>query len=84
MIPITTVWRALYGDSVTRGQRAGVNQYAVTCPFHSPDAHPSCHVNVEKNVFLCRSCGASGGVLSLVQQELQLDREAARAWLARI
>lgn len=80
MISIARVWRALYNEDVTTGRRSAPMQYKVVCPFHA-DKHPSCDVNVDKNVFYCRSCGANGGVFALVQKELRLNREAARVWI---
>ena len=38
-------------------------EYRVTCPNpQHDDRNPSCSVNVRKNVFICRSCGAKGHV----------------------
>lgn len=81
MIPIARVWRALYGDDVTDGTRSAPDQYRVTCPFHH-DRNPSCDVSTRKDTFVCRSCGAGGGVCDLVERELQIDHAAALAWMA--
>lgn len=39
-------------------------EYSVVCPIHD-DTNPSMGVNVEKGVFLCRSCGAKGSLKTL-------------------
>ncbi len=62
---IRDVWRAVYGDDVTTGHRLPNEQYRVLCPFHA-ERNASCDVSLPKNTYLCRSCGASGGALSLV------------------
>jgi len=37
-----------------------------SCPFHSPDRHPSWSVNLASGVHYCFSCGAKGNLASLV------------------
>lgn len=37
-----------------------------SCPYHSPDRHPSWSVNLKSGVHYCFSCGASGNLSSLV------------------
>ena len=36
------------------------------CPIHQGEGERSFHVNLEKNIFYCFSCGAKGNVLSFV------------------
>jgi putative DNA primase/helicase len=36
----------------------------IRCPFHD-DQHPSCGVNVDKEVYLCHACGAKGKLSDL-------------------
>ena len=67
--------------------RSGRRQVRVLCPFHL-DSSPSMDLHSEKNAFVCRACGKSGGIAdlvilaSLVQgSSLQQQRAAAFAWL---
>jgi DNA primase len=46
----------------TRG--AGSKRMAL-CPFH-PDTKPSCSIHLERKVFYCFGCGATGSVLDFV------------------
>jgi len=46
-------------------QLKGGSEYKALCPFHS-DKDPSLHVNVEKGVYHCKGCGASGNLVSFV------------------
>ena len=39
--------------------------YVGLCPFHQ-DKHPSMHVNPQKGIFKCFSCGAGGDALSFI------------------
>lgn len=79
---IAEVWRRLYGEDVTSGRKVGPDQYRVRCPVHSPDRHPSCDVNVAKDVFFCRSCDAGGGFLDLVVAAGDaIDHDSAKRWL---
>ena len=80
-VEIARVWRALYGDDPSDGKRSAPMQYRVTCPFHA-DRNPSCDVSISKDTFICRSCGAAGGVLDLVMRELACEHAEARAWIA--
>lgn len=48
-----------------REPRKAGSQYRVRCPDpRHADAHPSCDLDDDKNTFICRSCGAHGGVLA--------------------
>jgi DNA primase len=46
----------------TRG--AGSKRMAL-CPFH-PDSRPSCSIHLERKIFYCFGCGATGSVLDFV------------------
>lgn len=79
MKKIANVWQQLYGeDLATKPIKAG--QVRVHCPFHR-DHNPSCDVHLDKDTFLCRSCGTGGGILTLVQRELGISGESVKAWL---
>src|SRR3990167_3191522 len=40
----------------------------ISCPFHSPDRHPSCSINLESGVWICyRGCG-SGDWMEFVER----------------
>ena len=41
------------------------SSYIGLCPFHQ-DKHPSMHVNPQKGIFKCFSCGAGGDALSFI------------------
>ncbi len=41
--------------------------YSGLCPFHK-DSNPSFDVNREKNVFICRSCGEGGDVVTFLMK----------------
>src|SRR5215212_5181527 len=47
-------------------------QAKILCPFHD-DARPSCSVNLQKGVWHCFACHASGNVLDFVHR-LQTER----------
>lgn len=46
------------------------------CPFHS-DTSPSCFVNLEKAIFICRAaqCGAKGDVIDLLARHMKVARK---------
>ncbi len=45
-------------------KKAG-SSYVGLCPFHQ-DKHPSMHVNPQKGIYKCFSCGAGGDALSFI------------------
>lgn len=49
----------------------GKGEYVITCPkstgHTNGDAHPSCRLNPDKNVFCCDPCGWSGGVVEFAR-----------------
>jgi hypothetical protein len=60
-------------------RKAGT-EYVGLCPFHR-ERTPSFHVNEDKGVYHCFGCGASGDVLSFVQQIEGIAFKQALAWL---
>lgn len=52
------------------------------CPMHQ-ERSPSFFVNPEKQVCLCRGCGAGGDIISLVEHTQNLAVGDAIVWLAR-
>lgn len=55
------------------------SQYRVRCPDPThADANPSCDLDDEANVFICRSCGAKGGVVEFAKlTRITLPRRAS-------
>src|SRR5689334_584698 len=49
-------------DLVMRGTGT---QRSISCPFH-PDKRPSCRVELDKKIWHCFACEASGNVLEFV------------------
>ena len=49
----------------------------VRCAFHD-DATPSCSVNLDKEVFHCKACGASGGALKWLTQQRKISTGEAK------
>lgn len=80
---IREVWHAVFGEDITSKKRIAANTFRTLCPYHLENS-PSCDVNTEKNVFICRSCGTSGGYLDVVVKAGYVnDRRQARIWLER-
>lgn len=78
---IRRIWQALWNEDITSRRQTGKNQYRTTCPFHE-DSHPSCDVDLDKNVFLCRSCKAKGGFLdAIILAGYARNRDEAKQWL---
>ena len=83
MTAIERVWFATFGESIGSKKKSGPGQVRVLCPFHQ-ERNPSCDVSLEKNVFVCRSCGASGGYLDVpILAGNARDRREAAQWLER-
>lgn len=61
-------------------ERKGKNYFGV-CPFHA-DNHPSMSVSDEKQIFKCFSCGASGNVLTFLEDYLGITFKEAIQILA--
>ena len=52
-------------------------EFVTHCPFHDDGAKPNLHINLRKQVFVCRSCGAGGGVVDyLVKRRGMTMKEA--------
>ena len=74
----------LWSESAT-----GVEEAPVCCPFPHTKAdgstyyeqHPSCYINLNKRVWHCKSCGASGNELQMVRQVLGCTQPRARKFL---
>ena len=64
-------------DSIRQGQ----SSFMCHCPFHV-DRHPSCSVNLDKNVYKCFSCG-SGGTLRQLFRSItnhSINKELGIPW----
>ena len=57
-------------------------QRSVNCPFH-PDKRPSCRVELERRLFHCFACEASGNILEFVAR-LEGDKDDLRAAAVKI
>ena len=60
-------------------------EFLYRCPRHD-DRHPSLQINVDKDVWLCGPCGASGSAWQLAAFLAECDpsnKQAVRAWLAQ-
>src|SRR5438132_758362 len=57
-------------------------QRSVRCPFH-PDKRPSCRVELDRRIFHCFACEASGNVLEFVAR-LEGDPDDLRTAAAKI
>ena len=76
-------------DAVLNLHNASTNgdEVLCSCPLgqmgighRNGDEHPSCRINVEKEVFFCHGCGARGTLASLVTQVLGITyQDAVRA-----
>jgi hypothetical protein len=63
-VPILNVVRAL---GVGEPRQVG-REYRIRCPIPShQDRTPSCDINVAKNVWICRGCGAGGDGIELIR-----------------
>lgn len=67
-------------ESFTRLSKAGVN-YKGVCPFHD-DHTPSMVVSPSRQTYHCFVCGASGDVISFVQNHLNITFVEALRWCA--
>ncbi len=57
-------------------------QRSVLCPFH-PDKRPSCRVELDKKIFHCFACEASGNILEFVAR-IEGDADDLRSAAAKI
>ena len=51
--------------------------YKCLCPFHD-DKHPSLHIDINKDIYKCFSCGAGGGILKFVMEYENIDINNAK------
>jgi DNA primase len=56
-------------------------EYMGICPFHA-DSNPSLHVNVQKQIYKCFSCGAGGDVFKFVSSIEKIPYPSAVAKVA--
>jgi DNA primase catalytic core len=66
-----------FGVSLKRQGRERVG----LCPFHA-EKTPSFSVNPDKQVYLCRGCGAKGNVVTFVADMRGTENDIAMEWLA--
>jgi putative DNA primase/helicase len=81
-LSIFDIYRALGGQTANPKQSRG--EAFVRCLRHSPDNHPSLHLNAAKGAFCCRVCGneKGGGKLALVVFAGKAsDKKSAWRWL---
>ena len=77
-VPIAEVFRLISGGELGDPDADEHRDY---CYAHD-DKTPSCDYNTPKNTWVCRSCGAGGGVLKLiVASGNATDEKAAIKWL---
>ena len=62
-------------------EKKGKNFFGV-CPFHD-DNNPSMSVSIDKQIYKCFSCGASGNVFNFVMDYEHVDFKEALSILAR-
>ncbi len=55
-------------------------EFLTLCPFHN-DTHPSCSINIEKEVFRCLSCDAHGDVINFLAAVTNISRAAIKKHL---
>lgn len=53
------------------------NYYKCLCPFHD-DTNPSLHIDINKDIYKCFSCGAGGGTLKFVMEYENIDINNAK------
>lgn len=56
------------------------NEFTTLCPFHN-DTNPSCSININKAVFRCLSCSASGDIYSFLAAVANASRAAVKKHL---
>jgi len=63
--------------------RGSGTQRSVSCPFH-PDKRPSCRVELDKKIWHCFSCQASGNILEFVAKLEDADLRTAAMKIAEV
>lgn len=63
---------------------ANADEVSVKCPFHD-DSSPSCHIHLEKQLFICRSaqCGQKGDFIALLARYLKTTRKVVMEELGK-
>lgn len=59
------------------------SEIRIACPFHDDGASPSGTFNVDKKLFRCFSCGATGDAFSVFAQVTKCTRNMAIEYMAR-
>ncbi len=54
-------------------KKSGSHDFKGLCPFHNDRNTPSLHVNEQKGLYHCFSCGAGGNVLTFLKEHQKLD-----------
>jgi len=54
--------------SIVPGNMNKKNEIKIKCPFHE-DNNPSCGISIDKKVYHCWSCGASGNIVDFIMNE---------------
>ncbi len=54
--------------SIVFGNINKKNEVKINCPFHH-DNNPSCGISIDKKIYHCWSCGASGNIVDFVMNE---------------
>jgi DNA primase len=52
-----------------------------SCPFHSPDEHPSFNINLNSGLFKCFSCGISGNLTQFIAYMQGTDTKTAYKYI---
>ena len=80
-VSIVVPYQFVMGTVVMSLQRK--DEITVQCPdCNHVDQNASCDLNVRKNAFCCRSCGAHGGIADLIiASGNAADRASAARWL---
>jgi DNA primase len=64
-------------QGVDVGKKVGTNEYRIRCPNPGhTDAEPSANVNLERGLWHCKACNASGGPIDLLMQRGASYKEA--------
>jgi hypothetical protein len=65
--PIDLIYDAVskYDSRTATNPRPGRNEMRVICPVHK-DNFPSCDLDLDRNIWVCRACGAGGDAIDLI------------------
>lgn len=56
------------------------NEFLTLCPFHN-DTHPSCSINIQKEVFRCLACEAKGDIYSFLAAASNTSKAAIKKYI---